>query len=136
MTRPKKVILCVDDDKNALSVLTFMLETRRYRVLAVTTAAEAIAAFSNTWVDLVLCDFAMPHMNGIQIITRLKEIAGFVPMVLLGEPHLFREVTHSADALLSKAHCRPEELLERIKVMSARKRGPRPKSVPVASIGN
>jgi hypothetical protein len=32
---------------------------------------------------------------------------------------------HSADALLAKKNCSSLELLERIKVMSARKRGPR-----------
>jgi hypothetical protein len=32
---------------------------------------------------------------------------------------------HMADALMAKKNCSPHELLERIKVMSARKRGPR-----------
>jgi hypothetical protein len=32
---------------------------------------------------------------------------------------------HHADALISRKNCAPQELLERIKVMSARKRGPR-----------
>jgi hypothetical protein len=32
---------------------------------------------------------------------------------------------HAADALLAKKNCTPQELLERIKIMSARKRGPR-----------
>ena len=34
-------------------------------------------------------------------------------------------VVDAADALLAKKNCSPQELLERIKVMSARKRGPR-----------
>jgi len=32
---------------------------------------------------------------------------------------------YTADALLAKRNCSPHELLERIKVMSVRKRGPR-----------
>jgi hypothetical protein len=32
---------------------------------------------------------------------------------------------HGADALVGKKNCSSQELLERIKVMSARKRGPR-----------
>ncbi|HEY0308717.1 MAG TPA: response regulator, partial [Acidobacteriaceae bacterium] len=39
--RPKKTILCVDDNEQALSVRKFLLETRGYRVLAVGTAQEA-----------------------------------------------------------------------------------------------
>ncbi len=34
--RPKKVILCVDDNEQELSVLKFMLVTNGYRVLAAT----------------------------------------------------------------------------------------------------
>jgi hypothetical protein len=36
---------------------------------------------------------------------------------------------HAADALLAKKNCSSQELLEKIKVMSARKRGPRKGSV-------
>jgi len=36
-------------------------------------------------VDLVLADYAMPQMNGSQLIDRLKQIAGHVPMILLGD---------------------------------------------------
>ncbi len=35
--RPKKVILCVDDNEQELSVLKFMLTTNGYRVLAAKT---------------------------------------------------------------------------------------------------
>jgi glutamate dehydrogenase/leucine dehydrogenase len=39
---------------------------------------------------------------------------------------------HAADALLAKKNCSAHELLERIKVMSARKRGPRKGTVRMA----
>jgi hypothetical protein len=46
-------------------------------------------------------------------------------MILLGDPQKMGDQLHAADALLHKKTCAPQELLERIKVMSARKRGPR-----------
>jgi two-component system response regulator CpxR len=46
-------------------------------------------------------------------------------MVLLGDPQKMNGQIHGADALLAKKTCTPQELLERIKIMSARKRGPR-----------
>jgi CheY-like chemotaxis protein len=113
--RPKKVILCVDDNEQELSVLSFMLTTNGYKVLPATSGQEAIALFSQSQVDLVLADFGMPQMNGHQLVHRLKQITGHVPMILL----------HAADALLAKKQCTPQDLLERIKQMSARKRGPR-----------
>jgi CheY-like chemotaxis protein len=123
--RPKKVILCVDDNEQELSVLKFMLATNGYRVLSACNGQDAISVFAETAVDLVLADFAMPQMNGSQLVERLKQIASHVPMILLGDPQKMAGEMHSADALLAKKNCSPQELLERIKVMSARKRGPR-----------
>jgi two-component system response regulator CpxR len=123
--RPKKVILCVNDNEQELSVLKFMLTTNGYRVVSATTGQEAIGIFSGTPVDLVLTDFAMPQMNGNQLVERLKRMAAHVPMIVLGDPQTMGAEIHAADALLAKKNCSPQELLERIKVMSARKRGPR-----------
>lgn len=123
--RPKKIILCVDDNEQDLSVLKFMLMTNGYRVLAATTGQEAIHLFSENAVDLVLADHAMPQMNGDQLVARLKQIAGHVPMALLGDPQKMNGQIHGADALLAKKTCTPQELLDRVKLMSARKRGPR-----------
>ena len=68
--RPKKVILCVDDNEQELSVLTFMLTINGYKVFSATTGQEAIAIFAETQVDLVLSDFGMPQMNGDQLTGR------------------------------------------------------------------
>jgi CheY-like chemotaxis protein len=84
--RPKKVILCVDDNEQELSVLKFMLATNGYRVVSACTGQEAIGIFAGTQVDLVLADYAMPQMNGNQLVGRLKQIAPHIPMILLGDP--------------------------------------------------
>jgi two-component system, OmpR family, response regulator CpxR len=123
--RPKKIILCVDDNEQDLSVLTFMLSINGYRVVSANNGPDAIDIFSDTAVDLVLSDYAMPQMNGDQLVNRLKQIASHVPMILLGDPQKMGDQMHGADALLAKKGCSPQELLERIKIMSARKRGPR-----------
>ena len=105
--------------------MSFMLATNGYRVVPATSGQEAIGIFAGMQVDLVLADFAMPQMNGQQLVNRLKQIAGHVPMILLGDPQAMSGTIHAADALLAKKNCSPQELLERIKIMSARKRGPR-----------
>ena len=74
----------------------------------------------------------MPQMNGDQLVKRLKQIASHVPMILLGDPNKMGDSLHGADALLAKKNSSPHELLERIKVMSARKRGPRKGSTRIA----
>jgi two-component system, OmpR family, response regulator CpxR len=132
--RPKKVILCVDDNEQELSVLTFMLTTNGYKVLPALNGQEAVRIFAESAVDLVLTDFGMPQMNGNQLVGRLKQIAQHIPMILLGDPQKMDGELHAADALLAKKNCSPQELLERIKVMSARKRGPRKGSVRMSPL--
>ena len=124
--RPKKVILCVDDNEQELSVLKFMLATNGYRALAASNAQEAIAVFATEpQIDLVLADTTMPQMSGGQLVERLKRMRGHVPMILFGDTQVASGELHVADAVLVKKNCSTQELLERIKVMSARKRGPR-----------
>lgn len=123
--RPKKIILCIDNNEQDLSVLKFMLSTNGYRVLAATTSQEAVSIFTEHLVDLVLADHTRPQMNADQIVARLKQIGAHVPMILLGDPQKMNGQIHRADALLAKKSCSSQELLERVKIMSARKRGPR-----------
>jgi CheY-like chemotaxis protein len=134
--RPKKVILCVDDNEQELSVLKFMLATNGYKVVSATNGQEAIGIFAEITVDLVLADFAMPQMNGNQLVDRLKQLAPHIPMILLGDPQKMGSDLHAADVLLAKKNCSAQELLERIKVMSARKRGPRKGSVRVSTMAS
>ena len=123
--RPKKTILLAMADENELSVTKFMLETHRYHVLDVQTGIEAIAAFEAAAVDLVLAEFELPEMNGKHLIELLKNISPYVPMIILGDPEAMRVGMWVADALVAKKTCTAEELLDRIKVMTARKRGPK-----------
>jgi two-component system, OmpR family, response regulator CpxR len=123
--RPKKIILCVDDNEQELSILKFMLSINGYRVLAAANGQEAIAVFATAQqIDLVLADTTMPQMNGGQLVERLKRMRSHVPMILFGDAPAGGEM-HVADAVLARKNCSTQELLERIKVMSARKRGPR-----------
>jgi len=40
--RPKKTILCVDDNEQVLSIRTFLRETRGYRVIAALSSRQAL----------------------------------------------------------------------------------------------
>jgi CheY-like chemotaxis protein len=123
--RPKKVILVAGEVELDLSVLKFTLETNGYRVLAASNGQEAIAIFATApRIDLVVVDAAMPQMSGIQLAERLKRMRSCVPVLMLGEaPEEWPSVC--VDAVLVKKTMSPVVLLERVKVMSARKRGPR-----------
>jgi two-component system, OmpR family, response regulator CpxR len=123
--RPKKIILCVNGNEQELSILKFTLKTNGYKVVTAATSQEAIGAIGSMQIDLVLAELNLPQMSGDQLVQRLKKIAAHVPMILLGDPQPAGGEIHVADAMLAKKNCTSMELLERIKTMSARKRGPR-----------
>ncbi len=123
--RPKKTILCVDDNEQSLSVRKFMLETRGYRVLTALNGQQALEVFEKGGIDLVLSDVIMPQMDGNELVHRMKSMQPEVPMILMsGSVKAFERASH-ADAFLPKGACSPVEILERIRIMVARKRGPK-----------
>jgi two-component system, OmpR family, response regulator CpxR len=132
--RPKKTILCVDDNEQALSVRKFLLETRGYRVLTATNAQEALEILEGALpgsIDLLLSDLLMPGMDGNELIRRAKDMSPALPAMLISGSVKQYERGIRADVFLPKGVCSPVEMLERIRVLVARKRGPKKAMPPV-----
>jgi two-component system response regulator CpxR len=126
--RPKKTILCVDDNEQVLSVRTFLLETRGYRVIAATSAQQALEVVERSIpgsLDLLLCDLIMPQMDGNELVRRAKQLHPCLPaMIVSGTVNAFDRAVH-ADVFLAKGAASPAEMIERIRILVARKRGPK-----------
>jgi len=131
--RPKKTILCVDDNEQILSVRTFLLETRGYRVIAVPNAEEALTTLANSVpgsLDLLLCDLMMPQMDGNELVRRAKQLHPMLPAMIVSGTVTAYDRAGRADVFLPKGAGSPAELLERIRILVARKRGPRKMILP------
>ena len=126
--RPKKTILCVDDNEQVLSVRTFLLETRGYRVIAALNSQQALEFVEQALpgsIDLLLCDLLMPQMDGNELVRRAKQLHPCLPaMIVSGTVNAFDRALH-ADVFLPKGACSAAEMIERIRVLVARKRGPK-----------
>jgi CheY-like chemotaxis protein len=124
--KPKKTILCVDDNEQHLSIRKILLETRGYRVVACSSCALALEAFQRGGVDLVLTDLVMTTgIDGSQLIEQIKTISPQTPAVLISGRVKVYERDSMADVFLSKGMYEPAELLDRIRVLLIRKRGPK-----------
>jgi DNA-binding response OmpR family regulator len=123
--KPKKTILCVDDNEQALSIRKIILETRGYRVLACNSGEMALEAFRRGGIDLVLTDLNMPGVDGPRLIEEIKNISPQTPAVLISGRTKVYERDTLADLFLSKGMYEPAELLERIRLLLVRKRGPK-----------
>ena len=125
--RPKKVLLCVMPDPEMLSMLSFMLTTNGYRVLTANTAVEAMVKFNGYHFDLLLVtqdqqNLAPDSLSGELLINRFKALQPGIHTLLFYEDGKL-PIDSPADICVALPW-RAVELLERIKVITARKRGP------------
>jgi two-component system, OmpR family, response regulator CpxR len=136
--KPKRTILCVDDNEQSLSIRKVMLETRGYKVLISNNGEEALEIFKRGGVDLVLTDLVMPGLDGTELVSKVKELSPQTPAILFSGKIKVYEKDTMADVFLPKGMYAPVELLERIRLLLVRKRGPKratpgPTSLSVAS---
>ena len=66
----KTRVLIVDDEEDAIAALQFRLAAAGYEVVTASNGAEALDVIQTSDVDLVLADFMMPEINGLEL-TRL-----------------------------------------------------------------
>jgi len=71
----KKTILVVDDDESILAVVSELLIDGGYHILTACTGAKGLEqsrAFKGP-IDLLLCDFQMPGMSGVDLATEMTQ---------------------------------------------------------------
>jgi EAL domain-containing protein (putative c-di-GMP-specific phosphodiesterase class I)/ActR/RegA family two-component response regulator len=81
-------ILLVDDDPDVLASYRAALQTD-YQLLEASGGLSALELLSESEVDLVISDIAMPKLNGMQLLREIRTRDLDVPVVLItGDPHL------------------------------------------------
>jgi two-component system response regulator PilR (NtrC family) len=76
-------VLVVDDEANVRELLTVILGRDGYQVRTAPDGAQALAAFREGKMDLVLQDLKMPGMDGLALLKSLKEVAPTIPVIVL-----------------------------------------------------
>lgn len=130
--RPKKRILLVGASEDRLSILKFMLVTRGFAVASAVGAAAAVEQLRAESYDLLLCDhWPLPGIE--HLLNQAYEIDSATRSLVLAPALATSPAGLNTDAILLRGGCSSAELLERVKVLTARKRGPRPtRKQPVA----
>lgn len=84
MTDAKKSsIMIVDDEPDILLVLGEFLTTEGFKVLTAKSGEQAIEKITQMKIDLVLCDIAMPVMNGIETLRELRKIIPNLQVIMI-----------------------------------------------------
>ena len=118
MTRMPR-ILVVDDEAHILHVVSLKLRNAGYEVITAADGEEALALALEQQPDLLITDFQMPYMNGIELCTRLKadERTAALPAIMLTAHGFALSSQHTEHtniaAILSKPFS-PREILVQV----------------------
>ncbi|MCF8495513.1 MAG: response regulator transcription factor [Alphaproteobacteria bacterium] len=75
-------IALVDDDRNILVSVTMALEAEGFTVKSYTNGEEALKGILASPPDLAVLDIKMPRMNGLELLTKLRETSN-MPVIFL-----------------------------------------------------
>ncbi len=75
-------ILIVDDSEDFRILCRYELEDAGYEVIMAATAAGAMESFRKEQPDLVVLDIKLPDMDGLELLSRMKESRSDVPVIM------------------------------------------------------
>ena len=128
MGHAKKNILVVDDSAISLSSLSFLLNTNKYGVTKAESGMEALNILGQSprnHFDLLLTDFVMPKMDGNELIRKAKLIDPNLRCLMVSGKVQVYPAGILADVFLTKAVNTPHQLIEQVRILTTRKRGPK-----------
>jgi CheY-like chemotaxis protein len=130
-------ILLVDDNRQGLIARKSLLQELGYVIRTATGGEEALELFSRQKFDVVVTDFKMPSMDGIELIQRIRDIEPNARIILLSgfvEPLGLCEESTGADVVISKSAGEVGYLTRSVKRLLNRPpaRKPPASAVPVA----
>jgi CheY-like chemotaxis protein len=121
-------ILLVDDNRDGLLVRRALLEELGYTVEVAENGEKGLALFQASNFDVVVTDYRMPKMNGVELIARIRQGDPHARIVLLSgfvEPLGLTAENTGADSVIAKSANEPGHLARAIKrLVNAGKRKP------------
>jgi two-component system nitrogen regulation response regulator GlnG len=78
-----RTVLVVDDEESIRWALSKALEREGYRVVLAADGTAGLARAVEPGIDLVLMDIKMPGSNGLEVLSRIREVRPDVPVVIM-----------------------------------------------------
>lgn len=81
---PRWTVLLVDDEPDILSSVQLVLERSKkgLKVLTASSGAEGLELLGSRHIDLLISDFKMPVMDGIEFLAKARELRPELPRVM------------------------------------------------------
>jgi len=115
MRETPAAILCIDDEEPALALRRVLLENAGYRVFTALTGKKGIEVFRYQPIDVVILDYWMADMDGLDVAAELKRLNPRTPIIMLsGFASILDEGLGKVDLWLRKGEGDPEQLLSAV----------------------
>lgn len=115
--------MLVGGDEERVALLRFVFHVHHYCVVTAESAAEAERLLVGASAHLLLV--LWPLDGARQLLKVSKAIDWTVPVLVVAPTEAFLTLWPEVDAALFRDHCSSADVLDRVKVMTARKPGPR-----------
>ncbi len=135
---PSGRILLVDDNTLGLSARRSVLEELGHQVLTTGTPAEALELCGKHGFDVVVTDYKMPKMNGVEFIGRLRKLHPATAVILISgftDTLGLDETTTGADIVLQKSNNEVSQLIRAVNRLLRKQQAP-PKKAPGSQPGS
>ena len=76
-------ILIIDDDEMVLQTMQTLLQDSGYDVIATADGPRGLELFKGHAPDLVLLDLALPSMNGLEVLRKIRDIDRDVKIIMI-----------------------------------------------------
>lgn len=119
-------ILLVEDDNTLSDTLAQALRQSGYTLDAVADGVAADAALCQDHFDLVILDLGLPHMDGMQVLKRLRTRKSNIPVLILTARDSLADRVNGLDVGADDYLAKPFDLLEleaRIRALIRRRHG-------------
>lgn len=107
----------MDDNRHGLTARKAVLQELGYQITTSSDPLDAIEKFREGSFELLITDYKMPNMTGVELIAKVKELAPEVPAILISgfvDTLGLTEESTGADAVIQKSANEVQQLVRAV----------------------
>ena len=79
---PRNMVLLIDDETDFLEIMGEKIESWGYKVLKASDSEAAMKALADQRPDVIVLDYIMPDINGVELLRKIRGINKDVPVIM------------------------------------------------------
>lgn len=133
-------ILLVDDEVNLVEPMSYTLKQKGFETEVALNGTQAMELYDSAEPDLILLDWSMPDLSGLEVLKKIRENQNFTPVIMVTGKSAKEDIVEGLEAGADDYITKPfnwEELLARVNSAIRRAQQPNathPKRIRYANV--